>query len=756
MRNSKICFNIFVVLYLTCRLNAVPAYPYKVIVQTVSGKDVNIYLRGDENQKYAVTADGYTLLGDTEGWWYATTENGDLHKSPFQLMAIADETAELKRFKQTCPKGLLPVVHQEQDEGNTARGRRDATPNTPVIGERRALVVLMQYQDVAFKFSNEDFDSLFNQIDYRKDGATGSVRDFYQFASQGQLDFITDIYGPYTALHNMSYYGGNASLGGNDAHAVDLCHEAMLSLPRDVDLSIYDNDHDGQLDNVHIIFAGYGEEAGASADAIWSHEYPHRISLQNEIGYSLAGYSCSPELRGNRGSNISNIGVVCHELGHTLGAMDYYDTNYGTGGEYAGTGQWDIMASGSWNDDGRLPPNFNPYVRSEVFGWNQQVMLLPEQEIAMPRMETDNARQSVVYRLETSSTGDYFLLENRQQYFFDAALPGAGLIIYHVHPNIERYNRTNTINATHPQCFYPVCASSSEPAKKKYGNINSAECPFPGYRNVGVFSTTSSPAAVAWDGSSAIVSLYNIREDKSSGLVSFTTSEGTIVEPEKPDTPTDLNLVYRESFETGISGSMEIASIRGKAVWRTYKKGDFVSNADLIPEANDGKSIFMLFSAKELAFSESEASGQSIAVEPGKSYVLKFDLYSENMASASTPLFVMYVEDRYGEYKVFTQEKTTEGWTTIELPLVFADSTFNYKMYGRIQAGGIFIDNIRLYKEEEQTAIQMVDHAIGMYSKSCRLDGTSVHRCAVGVMDRQRVIYIVRDADGTFRKIIAR
>lgn len=48
----------------------------------------------------------------------------------------------------------------------------------------------------------------------------------------------------------------------------------------------------------------------------------------------------------------------------------------------------------------------------------------------------------------------------------------------------------------------------------------------------------------------------------------------------------------------------------------------------------------------------------------------------------------------------------TEGWETIELPVIFADSTFNYKFHGEIHSGGIFIDNLRLYKEDLSSLIQ--------------------------------------------------
>lgn len=704
IRFTKIFCNLLCLLCLCCNnAFAVPAYPRKIFVSTFNGKDVVIYMKGDENQKFAITEDGYTIISDSEGWWYASiADDGTIGKSKFILMSIEDETEELKKFKSITPKGLIPQKTTETRQ-NRVSYKNNATNNEPIVGERRVLVILMQYKDLEFKQTKQDFEALFNELDYNQNGATGSVRDFYRFASQGQLDYISDIYGPYTSQQPMRFYGANAA-GGYDANPLALCIEAIKSLPSDIDYSQYDNNNDGLVDNVHIIYAGHGEEAGASADAIWAHEYPYRIALKNEVGYSFASYSCSPELRGNRGAEITNIGVACHELGHALGAMDYYDTNYATGGEYTGTGEWDIMASGSWNDEGKTPPNFNPYVRSTVFGWNPQVVLGNDQYVNMPKMGKDNPEQSIIYRLETGSNGDYFLLENRQKHHFDAALPGAGLMIYHVHPDIERYHSTNSVNTTSPQGFYPVCASYSEPTQKKYGNINSKECPFPGSKNVNSFSDKTSPAAVAWNGSATKVSISNITMNSSNGSVSFTTGSHVIDKPDEPDLPTERNVVYKESFENETFESFTINSLFGKETWRTYTKGNLIMNADFIPEASDGKRIIMLHAGKGSAINESEAISSTIEVESGSEYILSFDICSERKTTKS-PIFKLLIEDEYGEYNVYTLNEATRTWKTVEIPLTFANDKFCYKLYGKLDMGGIFIDNIQLSKESQATSI---------------------------------------------------
>ena len=46
-------------------------------------------------------------------------------------------------------------------------------------------------------------------------------------------------------------------------------------------------------------------------------------------------------------SNITTIGTICHELGHVLGAPDFYGVGVSeTDKDYVGTGIWDVMAEG--------------------------------------------------------------------------------------------------------------------------------------------------------------------------------------------------------------------------------------------------------------------------------------------------------------------------------------------------------------------------------------------------------------------------
>lgn len=508
---KRVFVNILLLISAYIELCAVPAYPKRSAI-VVNGGFVYITIKGDENCKFAIDELGYTVLPTENGWNYATEdEQGKVVVSAYKLMPANKLSVEAKEFLKRTRKGIVPmsdnvdrrVIHKSPSMANANK--------KPVVGTRKALMILMQFRDTKFTKSKNDFQRLFNEQGYMEDGAMGSVYDFYYWSSYGQLELQSDVLGPYTAQNNMSYYGGNTGMGGNDKNPYTLFTEAINYAIQEVDLSDYDANGDGLVDNVHIIYAGYGEEAGASPNAIWAHQMSFPVITVQ--GMKLDRYSCAPELRENRGAGISRIGVHCHEIGHALGAMDYYDTDYEKGGSYLGTGLWDVMAQGSWNNDGISPAGFNPYVKVYDFGWADAKSL----ETDTVNTIGESTEPGNIYRIDTGVENDYFLLENRTDKDFHGAEPGKGLLIFHIGPQLESKARTNSINSTFPQQCYVVCASSTykkpSSSASTYGNINSAGCPFPGTANKREFSDASIPAALTIGGRETGINLTDISWD---------------------------------------------------------------------------------------------------------------------------------------------------------------------------------------------------------------------------------------------------
>ena len=155
--------------------------------------------------------------------------------------------------------------------------------------------------------------------------------------------------------------------------------------------------------------------------------------------YKAKEYFITSELAEDSGTKIAPIGTVCHEYGHQLGAPDYYCPNY----TYPGTGRWDVMCTGSrngFNIDGRCPAHHNPYTKAYVFDWVTPTVINSSVSNATYTL-TPIHNTTSIYRINTSTNNEFFLLENKQSVIntFNYWIPdrSGGLLIYHIHSDIE-------------------------------------------------------------------------------------------------------------------------------------------------------------------------------------------------------------------------------------------------------------------------------------------------------------------------------
>ena len=685
------------VIYTFISSYSMPAYPGKIVV-TVGEKEFFIRLFGDEHSKWAETEDGYSIIQNaSQEWCYAQlNDKGYIEASPWKLQTNKIDNDAFCQFLSTTPKHLSIPKNVPQTEMKASA--RAQVPKA-AIGERRILIILMEYKDLSFTKSQNDFHRLFNEEKYNDDGAQGSVRDFYLSASYNQLILSSDVYGPYTTSKDMSYYGKNAVTGNKgDMNAYALFEEAIQAVAQDTNLKQYDGDGDGFIDNVHIIFAGYGEEAGASANAIWSHEAtfyrPYEIQ-----GLKIDRYSCAPELRGNSGKGISRIGPHCHEIGHALGSMDYYDTNYATGGEYFGTGKWDVMASGSWNDDGITPADFNPYVKAYNYGWISPKSL----EVGNVMIRPSNDSPNDYYMLRSSDRGDYYLLENRSKTKWGRGLPGEGLLIYHIHYDLE--NSGNEINATAPQKCYIVCASSKTKKPNEqpssYGEINSAGCPYPGSSVNHSFSTETTPIAFYWNGEDCGIRLSDIvlLDNGDIQLLNESEDSGYLPLPTK-------NIFY-EDFENDLSITIEPSNSRQ---WTVVENPENTSLLLDRPIAYEGVNSLQL-SAYNQYYAETNAftfSCNSLNDEGRirlKIYYTSFNVTSKK----KNTLKIGYKNSSINDWN-YTEIESSENqlWKQIVIDIPIAE-VIDFRIEGRASIGCILaVDNLYVEQEieDEETAIR--------------------------------------------------
>ena len=320
---------IYIVL-LSCVVNlayAVIATPEPLLRQLPDGTWMKVYLHGDENYHYLTTLTGERIPG---------TELGDL------------------------PVELGPIYASRAPQAEMLDSK------VPSRGKVKVPVILLNYKDLSFTMVNpqDDFSDFYNGAGGTNRNATGSVHDYFVCASDSLLDLEFDVYGPYTVSKDMAYYGGNTS-SSHMKNVDDLVHEAaQLASEAGVDFSQYDNDNDGVVDNLSIVVAGYNEAEGGDENTIWPH-YSQVYGSKSYSGKKIVGYLVISEYRGSGGKQQAGIGTYCHEFGHALGLPDLYDTQNSS--RYT-VGTWDIMCSGSYNNNGCTPPSYSAFERFAM-GW---------------------------------------------------------------------------------------------------------------------------------------------------------------------------------------------------------------------------------------------------------------------------------------------------------------------------------------------------------------------------------------------------
>jgi M6 family metalloprotease-like protein len=518
-------------------VEAITANPTPVKYKQPDGLWVTLHLNGDEFIHWATTTDGYMVLPDKNGYYeYAKTmPDGRIGFSGVLAHDPGSRNHDETGFIGSIHPGLIFSGVQLQEMKKYLAG--DHAPDAPSIGGfpttgvNSHLMILANFSNTNTTYTQDQFDNLMNQVNYN---GTGSFKDFYLEVSYGSLTVNTDVTIWVTLPHPHDYYGPQSMWG-------EFAYDAVVAADQQagVDFSLYDNDGDGAVDGVCIAHQGRGQEETGNVNDIWSHSWTlaaagYTPSQRIFDGVQVNEYTTIPE-KGSS-SSMTSIGVMCHEFGHNLGAPDFYDTDYNTGGQYDGTGNWDIMADGSWNGNpaGSKPAQHNAWTKS-YFTWTNPTILTSLQNVLLRQAET----YTDVIRYNTATPNEYFLCENRQKTGFDTYIPGHGLIIYHVDGSyITAHMNANNINANSHQGMYPMSATSNTPSgimPSSGSTINTGGCPWPGNSNKTTFSDATTPNSKSWSGSNTDQPLINISENNSTKEVTF-----CFIACPDPDDPTNF------------------------------------------------------------------------------------------------------------------------------------------------------------------------------------------------------------------------
>lgn len=342
------------------------------------------------------------------------------------------------------------MIARKEPSSFSATGRRNdlskGSSDHPYVQHNsspRVLTILVNFSDSAITVNQPKtaFSQLFNHqgdLDDLGNGNTrnySSVRQYFSDMSKGTFTPQFDVYGPVTVPDTMGYYGGNNANNSSGERHQQLVSDALSLLTDSIaDASIYDNDGDGKIDCVYIIYAGFGQNNGGGGNTVWANTGQASGSFK---GLSLNWYSMAGELapylvsQANHNWMITGLGVVCHEFSHALGLPDIYPTNSRAYLDNQEMEYWDLMDGGEYVYNGFRPTAYTAWEK-ELMGWPVDIQTLSATTDAVTMSTTTEAGGTVYKIVNDDEPQEYFLLENIQRQGWNRYLPGHGLLVYHV------------------------------------------------------------------------------------------------------------------------------------------------------------------------------------------------------------------------------------------------------------------------------------------------------------------------------------
>ena len=526
---KKIFLLLITALLYATHVGAVPASPKPFNVTQPDGSIITLHMVGDEYYHWKETNDNQVVVLSENGYYeYATIINNEIVPSGIIASNVVDNVQSRtidtpianreqlvnlmmnKRSAVIAHMDSLTIAEELLDSSSSSRA---SSTISLTEGNQKVLCILIDFPDRPFTKSKADFENMWNQTNYNVEGSYGSVNDFYVENSYGHMSVTATVVGPYRAKNNSSYYKTHGSDSISKSNVRDLVKEAIKAAKDDIQFKNFDVNEDKFVDAIHIVFAGYAEDWNDHIGLIWSHKWQLSTAVWQGV-YRAKEYFITSELAGDSGTKIAPIGTVCHEYGHLLGAIDYYTNN-----AFTGTGDWDLMAHGSWNGpsgNGRCPAHHNPYTKAYTYNWVTP-MIINSSVSNTTYTLTPSHNTTSIYRINTSTNNEFFLLENKCSVAnsFNHWVPyTGGLLIYHIHSELANASLGTLVNATHPQKCYIVCANAtSNPTSDttSYGDVG-IKSAYP-YNGKMFFTSNSMPSAISWEGVATGVDICFIQRD---------------------------------------------------------------------------------------------------------------------------------------------------------------------------------------------------------------------------------------------------
>ncbi len=437
-----LCFALLFILFL--HFDSFASYLVNV-PQTLTqpdGKIIHCFATGDEFYNWLHDENQFTIIQSNDGYYYyaALNEKGNLIPTTYKVGSIKPETVGLvpgiNISNERKEEIRMAFYYKSNSYANLSISKN--RPKSANNGTLNNIVIFIRFSDDAeFSTDSTVYYNLFNNV-----SGSSSLKNYFKEVSYNSLTVQSTFYPIHTGNivvsyqdpHPRGYYqqynattntigyqgGDNGSQRANREDSLLAAAVNAINGQVPTGLNI-DNDNDGNVDNV--CFIAKGTPMGWNS-LLWPHRWS--LYLQNAYinGKKVSDYNFQLESY----VSPSGVGVLCHEMFHTLGAPDLY---HYSGDGFNPVGNWDLMESNS-----NPPESMGAYMKFRYGKWINQIpeittngtySLLP---ITSP---TNNC-----YKIKAgTSSKEYFVLEYRKREgVFESSIYASGLLIYRINTTV--------------------------------------------------------------------------------------------------------------------------------------------------------------------------------------------------------------------------------------------------------------------------------------------------------------------------------
>lgn len=531
------------------------------------GTPLQLLASGDEYYNWLHDERGFVIVQNPETGWleYAVKVNGLLEPSGIVVGRGDPVAAGLAPGLRPDP-GLLPRPEELFPHRRPASvGSAAAATAFSAI---KNVVIFIRFSDqAAFTDPISFYDGVFNA------SAAGSVsvyayyrEESYQKLSVHSSFFPTpsggivasykdaqprSYYMPYNAATNPNGYptGDNVERARREHTLLANAIAAVSSqVPTSLDV---DNNGDGMVDNVVFVVRG---QPTAWNTILWPHQwdmaslYPMSSYINNKL---VQSYNFQLEVNGSGEKLV--VGVLCHELAHTLGAPDlYHYSTCSSAPDLSPAYKWDLMEV-----DLTPPQHHTAFVKHKYLGFIPTIETISQSGVYSLNPLTSSSNNAWRINSPNSST-EYFMVEYRRKTgVFESSLPNSGLLVYRIKTDLPQGQEGN-------DCGPPDELYVYRPGGTTTADGTPDDAPLGADTMRDAINASTDPAPFLSSGAPGGLDISEVRE--SGSTVSFRVTVSSSGE----------TTVFQEGFEGSFPGQWQRYKPSGKAdtEWgrSTYRK----------------------------------------------------------------------------------------------------------------------------------------------------------------------------------------